>query len=159
MHVARRYGSRAWRRQSRSLFCRESAGTSGSLRSPMSPTQWPAAAWRVLVSQRCPSSKQSSGKEDLKKRFIILITIISNSKTPAFCVHATELHSCTHQYAICIFIQGVIFVTMSDMQNQFTSSFGVLLSMLGSVVGTGNIWRFPRIVANHATEGGLHRTS
>ena len=26
--------------------------------------------------------------------------------------------------------------------------------MLGSVVGTGNIWRFPRIVANNATEGG-----
>ena len=47
----------------------------------------------------------------------------------------------------------------SDLQNQFTSSFGVLLSMLGSVVGTGNIWRFPRIVANHATEGGLHPAS
>lgn len=41
-----------------------------------------------------------------------------------------------------------------EEKNQFTSSFGVLLSMLGSVVGTGNIWRFPRIVANNATEGG-----
>ena len=26
--------------------------------------------------------------------------------------------------------------------------------MMGSVVGTGNIWRFPRILANNATEGG-----
>ncbi len=40
------------------------------------------------------------------------------------------------------------------MQGTFSSSFAVLLSMLGAVVGTGNIWRFPRIVANHATEGG-----
>ena len=46
-------------------------------------------------------------------------------------------------------------MTFLLIQNQFTSSIGVLLSMLGSVVGTGNIWRFPRIVANHATEGGL----
>lgn len=27
--------------------------------------------------------------------------------------------------------------------------------MLGAVVGTGNIWRFPRIVANNAAEGGM----
>ena len=40
-------------------------------------------------------------------------------------------------------------------QGTFSSSFGVLLSMLGSVVGTGNIWRFPRIVANNAIEGGI----
>ena len=40
------------------------------------------------------------------------------------------------------------------MQGTFSSSFGVLLTMLGAVVGTGNIWRFPRIVANNATEGG-----
>ena len=40
------------------------------------------------------------------------------------------------------------------MQGHFTSSIGVLLTMMGSVVGTGNIWRFPRILANNATEGG-----
>lgn len=39
-------------------------------------------------------------------------------------------------------------------QGHFTSSIGVLLTMMGSVVGTGNIWRFPRILANNATEGG-----
>ena len=27
--------------------------------------------------------------------------------------------------------------------------------MLGCVVGTGNIWRFPRIMATHAEEGGM----
>lgn len=44
--------------------------------------------------------------------------------------------------------------SMPLLQGTFSSSFAVLLSMLGAVVGTGNIWRFPRIVANHATEGG-----
>ena len=29
-----------------------------------------------------------------------------------------------------------------------------MLAMLGCVVGTGNIWRFPRILASHAEEGG-----
>lgn len=43
------------------------------------------------------------------------------------------------------------------MQGHFTSSIGVLLTMMGSVVGTGNIWRFPRILANNATEGGRLR--
>lgn len=45
------------------------------------------------------------------------------------------------------------------VQGTFSSSFAVLLSMLGAVVGTGNIWRFPRIVANHATEGGITPSS
>ena len=40
------------------------------------------------------------------------------------------------------------------LKGTFSSSIGALLTMLGSVVGTGNIWRFPRIVANHAAEGG-----
>ena len=44
--------------------------------------------------------------------------------------------------------------TFLSAQGTFSSSFGVLLTMLGMVVGTGNIWRFPRIVANNATEGG-----
>ena len=42
------------------------------------------------------------------------------------------------------------------LQGHFTSSIGVLLTMMGSVVGTGNIWRFPRILANNATEGGRY---
>ncbi len=38
--------------------------------------------------------------------------------------------------------------------NQFSSRLGLLLSVLGIAVGTGNIWRFPRIAANNAGEAG-----
>ena len=30
-----------------------------------------------------------------------------------------------------------------------------MLTCLGSTVGTGNIWRYPRIVAIHAAGGGM----
>lgn len=56
--------------------------------------------------------------------------------------------------AACLFSNIELTCKISCLQGTFSSSFGVLLSMLGAVVGTGNIWRFPRIVANHATEGG-----
>ncbi len=46
------------------------------------------------------------------------------------------------------------YVLYLALQGTFSSSIAVLLSMLGSVVGTGNIWRFPRIVANHSSGGG-----
>ena len=36
----------------------------------------------------------------------------------------------------------------------FQTTFGLVLSCMGCVVGTGNIWRFPRIVANNSSEEG-----
>lgn len=39
---------------------------------------------------------------------------------------------------------------------RFNTKLGLICSCLGCVVGTGNIWRFPRIVANNSeNEGGL----
>ena len=43
---------------------------------------------------------------------------------------------------------------MSDTSQQFSSRLGLLLSVLGIAVGTGNIWRFPRIAAENAGDGG-----
>lgn len=42
-------------------------------------------------------------------------------------------------------------MSASDRTSTFTSRWGMLLVMLGMAVGTGNIWRFPRIAA---TNGG-----
>ncbi|MCK5148609.1 sodium-dependent transporter [bacterium] len=39
-------------------------------------------------------------------------------------------------------------------QQRFSSRLGLLLSALGIAVGTGNIWRFPRIAAQMGGEGG-----
>ena len=39
-------------------------------------------------------------------------------------------------------------------QDRFTSRWGLLLSVLGIAVGTGNIWRFPRIAAANAGDDG-----
>ena len=36
----------------------------------------------------------------------------------------------------------------------FSSKWGLVLSCLGCVIGTGNIWRFPRIVANNSGDKG-----
>ncbi|XP_070534588.1 uncharacterized sodium-dependent transporter YhdH-like [Ptychodera flava] len=38
--------------------------------------------------------------------------------------------------------------------SQYSSGLSMVLSSLGCVVGTGNIWRFPRIVANNSGENG-----
>ncbi len=43
----------------------------------------------------------------------------------------------------------------TNSDQRFTSRWGFLLSALGIAIGTGNIWRFPRIVAqNGSDEGG-----
>ncbi|HEX7070096.1 MAG TPA: sodium-dependent transporter [Rhodothermales bacterium] len=43
---------------------------------------------------------------------------------------------------------------MTQRDDRFASRLGLLLSMLGIAVGTGNIWRFPRIVAQNSGDGG-----
>ena len=41
-----------------------------------------------------------------------------------------------------------------SVNQRFSSRLGLLLSALGVAVGTGNIWRFPRIAAQQGGEGG-----
>ena len=39
-------------------------------------------------------------------------------------------------------------------EQRFSSRLGLILSVLGIAVGTGNIWRFPRIAATNAGDSG-----
>ncbi len=43
---------------------------------------------------------------------------------------------------------------MKASEQRFSSRWGLLLSVLGIAVGTGNIWRFPRIAAQNGGDGG-----
>ena len=43
---------------------------------------------------------------------------------------------------------------MSQSTPRFSSRWGFLLSALGIAVGTGNIWRFPRIAASNGGDDG-----
>lgn len=42
----------------------------------------------------------------------------------------------------------------NDSEQHFSSRLGFILSVLGIAIGTGNIWRFPRIVAQNGGENG-----
>ena len=44
--------------------------------------------------------------------------------------------------------------TTKNSDQRFSTRWGFLLSALGIAIGTGNIWRFPRIVAQNGTEQG-----
>ena len=37
--------------------------------------------------------------------------------------------------------------------DRFSSRWGLILAAMGMAIGTGNIWRFPRIIATHG--GGM----
>lgn len=43
---------------------------------------------------------------------------------------------------------------MTDSKERFSSKLGLILSVLGIAIGTGNIWRFPRIAAQNGGEDG-----
>ncbi|MCH8275920.1 MAG: sodium-dependent transporter, partial [Bacteroidetes bacterium] len=43
---------------------------------------------------------------------------------------------------------------MSSTEQRFSSRWGLIVSVLGIAVGTGNIWRFPRIVAQNSGDEG-----
>lgn len=45
-------------------------------------------------------------------------------------------------------------MAIRDTDQRFSSRIGLLLSVLGIAVGTGNIWRFPRIAAQNGGEEG-----
>ncbi len=45
-------------------------------------------------------------------------------------------------------------VNPSGTKERFLTKWGLILSVLGIAVGTGNIWRFPRIAAQNGTEDG-----
>jgi len=42
----------------------------------------------------------------------------------------------------------------NSVNQRFSSRLGLLLSALGIAVGTGNIWRFPRVVAQNGGDEG-----
>ncbi|MCK4836378.1 MAG: sodium-dependent transporter, partial [Candidatus Aminicenantes bacterium] len=42
----------------------------------------------------------------------------------------------------------------TSVHQRFSSRWGLLLSVLGIAIGTGNIWRFPRIAAQYGGEHG-----
>lgn len=42
----------------------------------------------------------------------------------------------------------------TDTKERFSSKLGLILSVLGIAIGTGNIWRFPRIAAQNGGEDG-----
>ncbi|MCY4205949.1 MAG: sodium-dependent transporter [Bacteroidetes bacterium] len=43
---------------------------------------------------------------------------------------------------------------MKSSKQRFTSRWGMLLTVLGMAIGTGNIWRFPRIAATNSGDDG-----
>jgi len=43
---------------------------------------------------------------------------------------------------------------METTKERFSSKLGLILSVLGIAIGTGNIWRFPRIAAQNGGEDG-----
>ena len=49
-------------------------------------------------------------------------------------------------------------MSASEGTNTFSSRWGMLLVMLGMAVGTGNIWRFPRIAATNGASSAVLRS-
>ena len=45
---------------------------------------------------------------------------------------------------------------MSEKSDQFSGRIGLIFAAIGAAIGTGNIWRFPRMVGANA--GGLFHT-
>lgn len=52
-------------------------------------------------------------------------------------------------------LRSILALALSESQeHRFSSRWGLILSVLGIAVGTGNIWRFPRIAAQNGAQSG-----
>ncbi|KAL5015281.1 hypothetical protein ScPMuIL_009551 [Solemya velum] len=88
------------------------------------------------------SKDQTRGNPSFGLRSLLLLSISLVSYS------ATDMQSGSFEF------NSELKDKVEKQTDNFSSKFGLVSSCLGCVVGTGNIWRFPRIVASNSQEAG-----